>query len=70
MRNTNPQTLVATHSGNSDDGEFEHGLAAPILLQYWQIVFRWKWLIVGITVAFLALGLVVTLLMTPQFNAT
>jgi polysaccharide biosynthesis transport protein len=42
----------------------------PILLQYWQVVLRWRWVIVGIMVATLALGLVLTLLTTPQYTAT
>ena len=46
------------------------GLAPPVLLQYWQVVLRWKWLIAGITVAALTLGLIATLLATPQYTAT
>lgn len=50
--------------------ELDRGLAAPVLLQYWQVVLRWKWLIIGIIVAALALGLIATLLATPQYTAT
>jgi capsular exopolysaccharide synthesis family protein len=41
-----------------------------MLLQYWQVVLRWRWVIVGIMVSTLALGLVLTLLSTPQYTAT
>jgi capsular exopolysaccharide synthesis family protein len=42
----------------------------PILMQYWRIVIRWKWIIAVIVAAFLVAGLVVTLLMTPQYTST
>ncbi len=41
----------------------------PILLQYWHSLLRWKWVVIGIIVAALAVGLVATLLMTPQYTA-
>ena len=41
----------------------------PILLQYWQSLLRWKWVVIGIIAAALAIGLIVTLLMTPQYTA-
>lgn len=52
-------------------------LAAPpaeadrnsIIRQYLRIALRWKYVIIGATVACLLLGLVVTLLMTPQYTA-
>jgi polysaccharide biosynthesis transport protein len=45
-------------------------VAPPILVQYWQVVLRWKWLILGIILSSLAAGLVATLLMTPKYQAT
>lgn len=43
----------------------------PSLLQdYLRIALRWRWVIIGATVACLLLGLVVTLLMTPKYTAT
>ncbi|WP_241217226.1 GumC family protein [Sphingomonas koreensis] len=45
-------------------------LAPPILLQYWQILLRWKWIVIGIVVSAFALGFLVTLLTTPQYMAT
>ena len=44
--------------------------ATPMLLKYWQIVIRWRFVIIGIIVASLAAGLVATLLMTPQYSAS
>lgn len=45
-------------------------LAPPPLLQYWQIVLRWKWVILGIIAAAFTIGLIVTLLSSPQYSAT
>jgi len=42
----------------------------PMLLKYWQIVIRWRFVIIGIIVVSLAAGLVATLLMTPQYSAS
>lgn len=40
-----------------------------ILQQYWRVFRRWRWLILGVTAAAIALGLVATMLMTPQYTA-
>jgi polysaccharide biosynthesis transport protein len=40
------------------------------LLGYWRILSKRKWLIVTVTVAFLTLGVVGTLMMTPLYTAT
>ncbi|MBD8552708.1 polysaccharide biosynthesis tyrosine autokinase [Sphingomonas sp. CFBP 8764] len=45
-------------------------LAPPPLLQYWQIVLRWKWIILGIIATAFTVGLIVTLLTSPQYSAT
>jgi len=45
-------------------------LQAPLLVQYWQIVQRWKWVIAGIMAAFLLAGLIITLLITPKYYAS
>ena len=42
----------------------------PILLQYFQLLRRWKWVIGAIVLAALALGLIATLLATPRYSAT
>jgi succinoglycan biosynthesis transport protein ExoP len=41
-----------------------------IIRQYLRIAIRWRWVIVGATVACALLGLVATLLMTPKYTAT
>ena len=40
-----------------------------VLQQYLRIGLRWRWVIIGATLAALILGLVVTLLMTPKYMA-
>ena len=42
----------------------------PLVAQIISVLRRRKWLILGITAAFLALGLIITLLMTPMYTAT
>ena len=42
----------------------------PIFLHYWRVIQRFKLLIAGVIFAFLILGLLVTLLMTPKFTAS
>ncbi|MFM2410790.1 MAG: hypothetical protein RL481_1618, partial [Pseudomonadota bacterium] len=59
-----------TEYDNSGQSEVGQPLAPPVLLQYWQVVLRWKWIISGIIILALALGLVATLLATPQYVAT
>ena len=44
-------------------------IAVPLLLQYWAVVLRWKWLILAIMAASVAAAVIVTLLMTPQYTA-
>jgi polysaccharide biosynthesis transport protein len=50
--------------------ELRPAIAAPILLQYWQVVQRWKWVILLIMLAAFVVGVVGTLLMTPIYSAT
>ena len=42
----------------------------PLLLEYWQIALRWKWLIAAIVSASMAAGLILSLLMTSQYSAS
>jgi polysaccharide biosynthesis transport protein len=44
-------------------------MAPPLLLQYWQVALRWKWVILGIILSSLVVGLVTTLLITPRYTA-
>ena len=58
-----PSSLAAApvRGGKSD--------ALPLLTQYWRVVVRWRWLLLATVLAALVLGLLVTLLMTPQYTA-
>ena len=56
-------------AGYNSDRADRGSMAPPILLQYWQVALRWKWLILGIILSTLIVGLVITLLMTPQYSA-
>jgi capsular exopolysaccharide synthesis family protein len=42
----------------------------PLIQQYLRIALRWKYVIVGVTIACIVLGLIITLLMTPKYTAT
>lgn len=42
----------------------------PLLVEYWRIFERWKWIILGILALSMLGGLVATLLATPQYTAT
>lgn len=42
----------------------------PIIRQYLRIAMRWKWLVLGVVAACVLLGVIITLLMTPQYTAT
>lgn len=50
-------------------GHNKQSIAVPIILQYWQVLLRWKWVIAGIIASTMALGLLATLLTTPQYLA-
>ncbi len=57
-------------NGFNDSTTDAESFGPPILLQYWQVALRWKWVIVGIVVATVTVGLIATLLLTPQYTAT
>jgi succinoglycan biosynthesis transport protein ExoP len=40
-----------------------------IFQQYWGIALRWRWVIIGVTALWILIGLIATLLMTPQYTA-
>ena len=42
----------------------------PLIQRYLRVALRWKYVILGVTAAFVVLGLVATLLMTPKYTAT
>lgn len=43
--------------------------SVSVIRQYWRILLRWRYVILGITVGCVLLALVVTLLMTPKYTA-
>jgi succinoglycan biosynthesis transport protein ExoP len=45
------------------------GLLAPILVQYWHMALRWRWLVAGIIAGALMIGVVATLFMAPLYTA-
>lgn len=60
-----------TASAAIDAGHLNSNEQGPsVLEQYLRIAKRWRWVIIGATVGCVLLGLVVTLLMTPQYTAT
>lgn len=61
---------TAVTEGASTSARVTDADRLPVLRQYLRIAQRWRWVIFGITAAFILLGLIVTLLMTPRFTAT
>ncbi|MHA3842284.1 GumC family protein [Sphingomonas aestuarii] len=52
------------------DSRIAHADTTPVIRQYLRIAIRWRYVIIGITAACVILGLIATLLMTPQYTAT
>ena len=46
------------------------GTAPGVLEQYLRIAKRWRWVILGVTLAAFVIGFLITMLMTPQYTAT
>lgn len=42
----------------------------PVIRQYLRIAFRWRYIIIGVTVAAVVIGMIATLLMTPKYTAS
>jgi capsular exopolysaccharide synthesis family protein len=57
------------HDGQPAAMQANTGERLPILRQYLRIALRWRYVILGSTVAFLLAGLIATLLMTPKYTA-
>lgn len=52
------------------DGYDNEPARAPLLLQYLQLLIRWRWVIFSIMLLSVIAGVFVTLMMTPQYTAT
>ena len=61
----------ATPSGERQAPEVDREASAvPVVMHYLRIAVRWRWLILGSIAIAMVLGIVLTLLMTPQYTAT
>jgi len=58
-----PRTVSVTERNGS-------AVETPLLVQYWHVAQRFKWVILGVILGTLVVGLVATLLMTPHYTAT
>jgi polysaccharide biosynthesis transport protein len=67
MAPINPMDIDSSQYEMSDSGSDQ--VSAPILLQYWQVALRWKWVILGIIISALIIGLIFTMLTTPKYSA-
>lgn len=65
-----PPIRRATDDAQPRDLPMTEGTKLPLLTQYFRILLRWKWLILGLTLAGLILALIATLLTTPRYTAT
>lgn len=61
-----PDVLAGTPRMAQDD----RGIRPPVLVQYWRVVVRWRWAILGIIAVTLMIGLLATVLATPKYTAT
>ena len=65
--------LYSGAAGTGDAATLSQPIAnerPPLIQQYLRIAVRWKYIIIGVTVACVVLGLIITLLMTPKYTAT
>lgn len=61
---------IGEEFGGGEGQRGRHSPETPLLLQYWQTMLRWKWVIGGIIAAAIAAGIIITLLTTPVYTAT
>ena len=68
---TQPSLALRAADGNPppQQGADQSFHLPPMLLQYWQTMLRWRWLMLGIVATCLALGLIATLLTAPKYSA-
>lgn len=68
---SSPLYAEALSLGHSDADRYVDGTETmPLVRQYLRIALRWRFVILGVVAAFMLLGLIVTLLMTPQYTAS
>ncbi len=71
-------SFISSNLGSSGAiGSAQSAIGSPavadgpsVIRHYLRIAMRWRWVILGVTIACVLLGLVVTLLMTPTYTAT
>ena len=54
----------------AESGIFQNTSFAQVLINYWQSAIRWKWLIAGILIVAIAVGVVSTMLEARRYTAT
>lgn len=69
LRSSSSGWVTSPLASAEDQLNERRSFAPPLLLQYWNVVVRWKWAIGGIIVAVLGIGLIATLLAAPQYTA-
>lgn len=62
--------IAAGNSGNKPAQGVEAPAAMPMVLHYWRIAVRWKWVIAAVVAVCLAAGLLITMFMTPKYTAS
>jgi succinoglycan biosynthesis transport protein ExoP len=71
MNNRAPTAMIA-ESGNAAEMPADDGLGMnipPLLLQYWHIMLRRRWQLLGIIGTVFLIGILATVLMAPQYTA-
>jgi capsular exopolysaccharide synthesis family protein len=68
MLSSTPRADLAT-PGPADADRVTTGYKVPVIRDYLRIALRWRYFILGAVAASVLLGLLVTLLMTPQYTA-
>ena len=65
-----PRVNVAPAPPIDAGQRIDEGNSVPLIRQYLRIALRWRYVILGSTVACVVLGLIATLMMTPQYTAS
>jgi polysaccharide biosynthesis transport protein len=70
VQNPNPMGAIPANPARPSNVREAESDALPMIRQYLRIALRWRYIIMGATVACVILGLIITLLMTPKYTAT